>query len=60
MIKTDNQDLMRDLGYPGYIGIIGLQRLQTIPDVNPLGGTVLVALIIIAAVIVIRMRLGSG
>ncbi len=57
-IRTDNQDLMADLGYWGYLGIIGLQQLHVIPDAGPLAHALLVVLIALAALVVIRMRAG--
>ena len=53
------QDLMWQLGYNGYIGIVApFSFLGVIPDTNTYGRMMLILLIAAAALIVIRMRLG--
>jgi len=58
-VNAAYQDLMWALGYNGYIGIVApFAFAAVIPDANPNGRALLVVLIGVAAVIVIRMRLG--
>jgi len=60
-IDLSAQPLLWELGYNGYMGLVTvIEQLafEEVPDAGPLGRALLVILIGIAAVIVIRMKLG--
>jgi hypothetical protein len=60
-IDLSAQPLLWELGYNGYMGLVTvIERLsfEEVPDAGPFGRALLVILIGIAAVIVIRMKLG--
>lgn len=60
-INPGAQDLLWELGYNGYLGIVTVLAradVSGIPDGSPLGRAALVLLMVIAALIIIRLRLG--